>query len=317
MDAAQPRSRLTNTKLGSDTAQPQPPCPVCKKTTHSGLGVFWKKNGYGGPAYCNLCSSRFRNHIIRKRTTGSLCSREQPCENCLKILRYFPDNLEMVYSAMDSVSSSEMEASAPQCRGQSKDLNSFPRSEHTKTRRKRPASSTQAPAIYGHEKAPKQQRKIVGGLIAASSVMAIVVRLFGWPNSVSVDDATRSQDGTSLPWPEACHGGQLQPHMNKHDLEHCVGQAGDVCTVGCDDGYELVGEMVCAKGQFRGAVCGRLVPGLEHGCTSVDDVYLAGLAPVYRHINPTTLGACYGPVGSVCDFRCNTGVLPAPREEHA
>jgi hypothetical protein len=302
MDAAQPRSRGKNTKLGSDTDRQHPPCPVCKKTTLNGRGVFWKKFGYKGPAYCSSCSSRFRNHIIRERNTRSPCSRDAPCETCLTILSHFPGSLEEAYSAVDS-HASEMEASAVQRRVKSKDLNSFPRSEPTKTRRKRASDSTQAPAVHGHGKAPKRQRKNVAGLIAASSLMAIVVGLFGWPMGVSVRDATTSQDDTALPLPGVCSGGQLQPNMDKHDLEQCVGQPGDVCTVGCDDGYSLVGEMVCADGQFRGASC---VMTRSVAVCSVDDAYLTGQAPVHRHFDPS-IEACYGPVGTRCDFRCNTG----------
>ena len=52
MDAAQPRSRCTYTRPGSATIGPQVACPLCEKPTHDGLGVFWKKFGYAGPAYC-------------------------------------------------------------------------------------------------------------------------------------------------------------------------------------------------------------------------------------------------------------------------
>ena len=101
MDQAQPlsRGRAAYVRPGGDGASA---CPLCRRTDHGGLGVFWKTFGYAGPPYCTACSTSFRNHIIRRRggiRTG--CSRESPCLDCERVLSHF-GNREMALERMGS-----------------------------------------------------------------------------------------------------------------------------------------------------------------------------------------------------------------------
>lgn len=77
MDIAEPRSRTTYSArakhptaapTASDSTAPTfgDKCPVCDDDSTGQLGLFWRKFGYSGPAYCPACSSGFRNHIIRQ-----------------------------------------------------------------------------------------------------------------------------------------------------------------------------------------------------------------------------------------------------------
>jgi hypothetical protein len=99
MDKAQPlsRGRAAYVRPGGDGASA---CPLCTRTDHGGLGVFWKTFGYAGPPYCTVCSTSFRNHIIRRRgavRTG--CSRESPCSDCDRVLSHF-ENRDMAFERM-------------------------------------------------------------------------------------------------------------------------------------------------------------------------------------------------------------------------
>ena len=62
---------------------------------------WWSRVGYSGPAYCQRCSEIFRDHIIRTVSNSANCSRHNPCDDCAKILAYFPDK-EEAYRKMDA-----------------------------------------------------------------------------------------------------------------------------------------------------------------------------------------------------------------------
>ena len=53
------------------------------------IGLWWKKYGYVGPAYCQRCSELFRDHIIRQVSNTANCSRVTPCMDCSKVLEHF------------------------------------------------------------------------------------------------------------------------------------------------------------------------------------------------------------------------------------
>ena len=88
------------TKVQADKAEAQTPCPHCDELVpHSNLGLFWRKFGYNGDAYCSNCSARFRNHIIRQRSTKTKdCARSDPCAVCTQILGNFNGDRATIYS---------------------------------------------------------------------------------------------------------------------------------------------------------------------------------------------------------------------------
>jgi hypothetical protein len=65
------------------------------------LGIWWRKYGYSGKAYCQRCSEIFRDHIIRGFSNSCKCCRESPCQDCAKILEHFPLRREALWEVMD------------------------------------------------------------------------------------------------------------------------------------------------------------------------------------------------------------------------
>ena len=64
------------------------------------MGIWWRKYGYSGKAYCQRCSEIFRDHIIRGLSNSCNCSRESPCLDCAKILEHFPLQREALWKVM-------------------------------------------------------------------------------------------------------------------------------------------------------------------------------------------------------------------------
>lgn len=320
MDASQPSSRCIYARPGRRKEETRPPCPLCFKTDHGGLGVFWKKFGYDGPAYCTLCSSGFRNHIIRQRKSRSPCSRDTPCDLCSKILGHFSTDRAASYAAIDAHSPT---SKAAPCGAQIKsepgqDLK--PSSQATVpegTGQKRPASAL-GQGSSGSWSGRKQSKD--GRLMAAAcliGMVAISLIFNGWfplHTEVLVPSVDSSHNDAALPEPPrnatSCSGGDVKPHMNKVDLDNCVGEQGDMCYVGCDTGFTLVGEMKCDMGKFHGAFCVPSQSGAP-GCSGAGGLYYQqggqSFSPLYTHFNWVSLNDCAGDVGDICDFRCETG----------
>jgi hypothetical protein len=53
------------------------------------FGRWWRQAGYSGPKYCQRCSEVFRDHIMRQKPNSAQCSRENPCDDCAKVLQHF------------------------------------------------------------------------------------------------------------------------------------------------------------------------------------------------------------------------------------
>ena len=63
---------------------------IMKKTRRvNKMGMWWKKYGYVGDAYCQRCSELFRDHIIRQLSNSAGCNRKKPCVDCRKVLGSF------------------------------------------------------------------------------------------------------------------------------------------------------------------------------------------------------------------------------------
>lgn len=103
MDRSQPLSRDPYIRPGAKSGGgPEVACPLCSRTNHAGLGLFWQKFGYDGPPYCTLCSASVRNHIMRRRGVRKTCLRERPCLECERVLRHFTGDRTTVYERMDA-----------------------------------------------------------------------------------------------------------------------------------------------------------------------------------------------------------------------
>jgi hypothetical protein len=114
MDEAQPMSRGTYSRPGaSSDGGPEVACPLCSRTDHGGLGIFWRKFGYDGPPYCTSCSASFRNHIIRRRGTRTACSRDVPCLDCERVLSHFTGERAAIYEQMDAGSTKSKQRTPP------------------------------------------------------------------------------------------------------------------------------------------------------------------------------------------------------------
>ena len=84
------------------------PCPFCKSATEQEterktrmrrkrdmprqkqrFGRWWRAVGYDGPPYCQRCSEVFRDHLMRQTPNSAQCSRENPCDDCARVLPSF------------------------------------------------------------------------------------------------------------------------------------------------------------------------------------------------------------------------------------
>lgn len=59
------------------------------------------KFGYDGPPYCSRCSSVFRAHMLKQTVSGSKCSRQNPCAQCVAVLSHFSNSHKEAFVAMD------------------------------------------------------------------------------------------------------------------------------------------------------------------------------------------------------------------------
>ena len=91
-------------------AQRQAECPFCKSEAEQEteidrrtrmrrkrdmprkrqrFGRWWRAAGYDGPPYCQRCSEVFRDHLMRQAPNSAQCSRENPCDDCARVLPSF------------------------------------------------------------------------------------------------------------------------------------------------------------------------------------------------------------------------------------
>ena len=89
-DAASTQDARHSATADASTAGPQRQRRIMKKTRRvNKMGMWWKKYGYVGHAYCQRCSELFRDHIIRQSSNSAGCNRKKPCVDCSKILGSF------------------------------------------------------------------------------------------------------------------------------------------------------------------------------------------------------------------------------------
>ena len=53
------------------------------------------------PADCQRCSEVLRDHIMRQKPNSAKCSRDEPCDDCNKVLAHFDLSGELLWSKFD------------------------------------------------------------------------------------------------------------------------------------------------------------------------------------------------------------------------
>jgi hypothetical protein len=97
-----------NESLEPETQKPSQICPFCKSDDSNPpahktrmrrkrdvprqkqrFGRWWRMVGYDGPPYCQRCSEVFRDHLMRQTPNSAQCSRDNPCDDCARVLECF------------------------------------------------------------------------------------------------------------------------------------------------------------------------------------------------------------------------------------
>ena len=69
--------------------------------------------GYDGPPYCQRCSEVFRDHLMRQTPNSAKCSRDNPCDDCARVLVCFKrDSDEELWQRIDERNQSNKEKQA-------------------------------------------------------------------------------------------------------------------------------------------------------------------------------------------------------------
>lgn len=116
----QPR-RLSQSAASQQVAAESDPantCPFCSLDLPNGktrqrrmlkrerqrpkFGRWWRQAGYSGPKYCQRCSEVFRDHIMRQKPNSASCTRNNPCDDCTKVLRHFDKSGQVLWDGFDT-----------------------------------------------------------------------------------------------------------------------------------------------------------------------------------------------------------------------
>ena len=77
------------------------------------FGRWWRMVGYDGPPYCQRCSEVFRDHLMRQTPNSAKCSRDNPCDDCARVLVCFKrDSDEELWQRIDERNQSNKEKQA-------------------------------------------------------------------------------------------------------------------------------------------------------------------------------------------------------------
>ena len=86
---ASAQSQVSDAQVSdSDRSRKRRKRPEARK--HFRTGNYWRGIGYSSEAYCQRFSEVFRDHLLRQNPNSANCSRENPCDDCTKILTFFP-----------------------------------------------------------------------------------------------------------------------------------------------------------------------------------------------------------------------------------
>jgi hypothetical protein len=257
MDAAQPKKETgVDGKAKADVAKS--PCPHCEDNDHNGLGLYWRKFGYAGPAYCANCSASFRNHIIRQRCTKSDCSRLRPCKPCQRILAEFEGSREGVFNLIDN---KKRAPSMPVRVGHKR-----PASRNDDARESGAAAAATAPhfggtvaaapthsgAKHSWESAEGESRPVSKLRAVGMASMMLVGAILCW-GYARYDIAP--EQAASVAIVSGCTGG-VERFM-ADDAARCEGPVGSLCYYQCLPGFRPNGTHVCLEGHsaYTGGTC--------------------------------------------------------------
>ena len=260
-------------------------CPHCGgECARKDIGMFWRKFGYSGSPYCQNCSARFRNHIIRQRSTVMKdCTRSCPCQVCGSILDSFvdksPEGRKQAFQLMDSKRPRKTVAAAS--------------STEEPRQGKRQAGIeiemmvvNPAEAVVSVNEKKRKLSNCGGGvavplplaLVGLLSVVTLVVLISkeGLPAAAAPDESALVSGCVGHLRNDSCA-------MESHCLidSHCHGSIGSVCIFRCQqsDGHLKRwvprNQRTCTETGYQGGECAMIItpePPVPHGEPTVPHV---------------------------------------------
>jgi hypothetical protein len=150
------------------------------------IGRWWRQFGYNGPRYCQRCSEVVRDHLMRQKANSANCSRNAPCDDCIKVVRHFNVDPEELWQRFDE--------------------------QAARNSRKRAAKSSSAAvaAAAAGGAAPQRSAKkkrvsapLVGGLGVLAAIAVVAVLRFWplWGHSGGAHDADDQESNPAAPLP--------------------------------------------------------------------------------------------------------------------
>jgi hypothetical protein len=262
-------------------------CPHCADQVQSStLGLFWRKFGYSGMPYCPNCSAKFRNHIIRQRSTKTKdCCRDAPCTVCDRILRSFGPDRATTFALMNSKSR------APQRGSTAAPASSHRRRAGSSNNSSDDSDSTDgSPALEAlsakRRKLSERSKHSRGGVIGSLPLATVAVLAFCAVTGLIADAYFSQPHGSNDPSTTTsynCCSGEAVC-----DLEYCpaLGDGPDACVRPWDMPNGMDFDTDCDLPGDQSDWCrGGATEGMDKD--SVDK--------------------CFGPPHSSCDYSCLPG----------
>ena len=138
------------------------------------FGRWWRMVGYDGPPYCQRCSEVFRDHLMRQTPNSAKCSRDNPCDDCGRVLVCFKrDSDEELWQRIDERNQSNKEKQAQKRKhgqGGTPETQTEPASGPAAGPAAGPASGPgpgeDAPRLYYPERYSDDDGRAVGGVVS-------------------------------------------------------------------------------------------------------------------------------------------------------
>lgn len=172
---------------------------------------WWASLGYSGESYCERCGEIFRDHQLRQKKNSAQCNRESPCDDCAKILAFFPSDREMIWRKVQ-----QKEAAKAAKRKQA---------QATKRALEQPMDYLQHGEETRPHKTTKKAARRTGGLAAlaaAGFAMIGLMVIFKTPNTEDAANRMRltgSCSGPDDPSCFSCPDEELMPCKSPADPE--------------------------------------------------------------------------------------------------
>ena len=296
-------------------------CPHCADVVPaSTLGLFWRKFGYSGLPYCANCSARFRNHIIRQRSTKTKdCARNAPCGVCDNTLQSFGTDRETTFALIDSKSRAPPRASGSGGGGGAHNPAAI---EALAAKRRKLNDCKLSTGALG-----SALPLAIIGMIAFCAVTGLVALSSTDDSSLMADlsyggaqqnDAAAASPGAGT-WCTGYSGSTRG--MATAEVYACHGPTHSICAYQCLGAYVPFGNLTCLPGDtvFTGGMC---VPDVDAARQAL------ALSAMHRHmatrpwpdwckshalrgmiIDGDDEGVCFGPPLSTCDYHCRPGYV--------